>query len=132
MSISKHQYLEMLARTQPKHRQGASEDAVPAGTEAKLQNEIVEYCGQQWPRWVVVRSRMDRATTTAKGICDLIIFAPKQQCLLVEAKTKTGKLSEDQLCWAAEMRQLGWTVNVCRSMTDFYDVVAKAKGIVLP
>ena len=43
-----------------------------------------------------VRSRMDRATTTRKGVPDFIIILPGERAWLVEVKTEVGTLSQDQ------------------------------------
>lgn len=111
------------ARQAPKHRQPVSEDAVPAGQEASLQNQIMAWCDAQWPRWKYLCPRFDRKSTLQVGAHDITVFGPFPKCLLVECKTATGKLTAPQQSWAAEMRMLGWTVHVVRSMTEFLELV---------
>jgi len=94
-----------------------TEDAVE--DESKLHRKIIEWCDSQWPRWKYVHARMDRKSTIGNGVADFVIFGPHPLCIVVECKKKDGKLSQDQQCWAAEMKMLGWQVEVVRSLGDF-------------
>ena len=113
-------------RQAPKHRSAVPEDAVLK--EVPLHDDIMAWCSAQWPRWKYIHCRTDRETTIAEGAADFTVFGPFPLCLLVECKTKTGKLSPKQLAWAAEMELLGWTVSVVRSKQEFLNAVEAAKS----
>lgn len=116
--ISHAQYLEMLQRTDRKGlRLPAKPDAV--ARELPLHDEIMAHCNKQWPRWKFIRARSDQRSTIAEGANDFTIFMPSGRLLLVEVKSKTGKLSPVQRDWAHEMKLLGHTVYECRSMSEF-------------
>jgi VRR-NUC domain len=87
--------------------------------EDKLHRDIMEWCDGQWPRWKYIHHRMDKKSGIAVGAQDLTIFGPHPLCILVECKSKDGKLSDDQRNWAHEMLRLRWTVHIVRSMADF-------------
>jgi hypothetical protein len=79
--------------------------------------------------WLVIHSRMDRKTTTDCGVCDFIIFTDITVevndwfkvyiTLLIEAKSKQGKLSPSQLAFAAHAKKMGHTIQVVRSFEEF-------------
>jgi hypothetical protein len=66
---------------------------------------------------------MDRGTTIQLGVCDFILFIPHGRLLLIECKTRTGKLTTDQMSWIAEMKNLGHTINVVRGWEEFESLV---------
>jgi hypothetical protein len=88
--------------------------------ESKLHAQIIEWCGQQWPRWQFRHERMDKATRGHTGDEDFVVFGPFPLCFLVEGKAKGKKPSKAQLERAAWMRCLGWDVPVVRSMEEFH------------
>lgn len=85
--------------------------------ESDLHDYIMQECRQRC--WLAVHSRMDRATTTALGVPDFIIFADGGRVFLIEAKTRTGKMKPEQLAFQAHARKLGFTVHVIRSKEEF-------------
>ena len=91
----------------------------PVDSEAKLHSQIMEWCDSQWPRWKYLHCRMDRKSTVAPGVHDLTVFGPHPLVLLIECKKKDGKLSEEQLCWIAEMKMIHWNVHVVYSFEEF-------------
>lgn len=86
--------------------------------ETALHCEIITYCNAQWPRWKYVHARTDQRSTIAIGCQDFTIFAP-HGIFLIECKRVGGKLSLEQLSWAAEMRQLGYAVHVIETFAEF-------------
>ncbi len=87
-------------------------------SESTLQRHISTYCRMQG--WVAVRSRMDCPTTIQRGVCDFIIFADRGRVFLLECKSKTGRLTEDQKRFAEDMARLGHKVHLVR---DFYEAL---------
>lgn len=97
---------------------------VPVDRERKLHEDIMDWCDSQWPRWKYIHSRMDAKSTIQLGCQDFTIFGPHPICILVECKKKDGKIDPDQRNWIAEMKAIGWTVHVIRSMEEFKHIVA--------
>jgi hypothetical protein len=95
----------------------------PCDRESKLRERILEYCDAQRPRWMVEWARSDKRSTLPPGCQDLAIWGPHPLCLLIELKTKTGKLDKDQMIWKNRMNLLGWEVHVVRSWEDFVNAV---------
>lgn len=87
-----------------------------------LHEEIMEHCDSQWPRWKYIHSRTDLKSTVAVGSQDFTVFLPNGRVLCVEAKAKNGKLSNEQLGWAHEMRLLGHTVHVVYNLEQFVEL----------
>lgn len=107
------------ARTAPPTRQPAPQDAEPL--EADLHDKIDAECRRRG--WVTVHSRMDRATTTAVGLCDFIIFADGGVVINIECKSRSGKLSLPQLSFIAAMKRCGHEVHTVRSFSEFMRIV---------
>ena len=102
---------------------GRTTNAAPVDREAKLHQDIMDWCDSQWPRWKFIHSRMDMKSTIGKGVNDFTVFGQFPLCILVECKKKDGKLDDDQRNWAHELKLLGWTVHVVRSIEEFKDII---------
>lgn len=112
----------------------AKENQIPVKTptegcecESDLHDQILAECRKRG--WLAIHSRMDKRTTTAIGVCDFIIlrdavyhsksgdYLPK--ILLIECKTRLGKLSPAQQAFQAHAKKLGHNVQVVRSLQEF-------------
>lgn len=98
----------------------------PVEIESELHDDILRYCANKL--WYVVHSRMDKETTTQKGVPDFIIFGRRDgegmpTVWLIEAKSKSGKLKPEQAATKAYLDRNGFTVRVVRSMPEFMAVV---------
>lgn len=89
----------------------------PAVKESRLHSQIVEYCEQQ--NWPVFRGSMAHRTYRTLGEPDLTILMPGGRALLVECKSKTGKLSMDQRALAILAKKNEHTIYVVRSLEEF-------------
>ena len=98
----------------------ASELAAPVERESNLHDQIEAECRRRG--YLVVHSRMDRATTTGLGVADFLIFATGR-VFLVECKAKSGKLSTPQLAFAMLAERNGFKVEVVRSYQAFLAIV---------
>lgn len=88
--------------------------------EAKLHAEIIKVCiAQNWP---FVHSRMDRKTTTKKGVPDFGIIT-ELGTVWIECKGPETKTSPAQRIFIAMAKKLGTHVKICRSMADFWEAV---------
>lgn len=90
-----------------------------------LHSQIQKFCDEQWPRWKVIAARTDCKSTLPVGCHDLTVFASDRRIFLVELKSKTGKLSQDQRDWAHELGRLGWGIVTVRSIEEFWQLVNK-------
>ena len=100
--------------------------------EADLHDAIQAECRRRG--WLAIHGRMDRASSVTVGAPGFIIFresckdciaeGTSEPCragrvLLVECKTRTGKLSAEQVALHGWLRKLGHTVHVVRSFAEF-------------
>ncbi len=120
MSWTKFDLLAYESRNAPKHRRG--EPLVGCEDESELHEQIINYCNSQWPKWKVIRARMDKKSTLAKGVHDMTIFHPKG-VLCIECKTRVSKPSDDQRDWIFEMKRIGHTVHIVRDFDSFLSIV---------
>ena len=115
------EYQQFLLRTQKKSPETPVLDGVDR--ERDLHDDIIDYCNNQWPRWLYIHARMDKRSTIAVGANDFTIFASGGRTFCIECKRKNEKLDPDQLIWQKEMEMLGHRVFVCRNMDEFREVV---------
>jgi predicted RecB family nuclease len=88
--------------------------------ESELHRAIIDECQRRG--WIVFHGSMAHRTYRTPGEPDFIILADGGATLLVEAKTRKGKLSTDQLGIQAWARKLDHTIHVIRSMEEFLKV----------
>jgi len=75
---------------------------------------------------VVIHSRMDRRSTTAKGIPDFCFALPGTAYgipIAVEVKTATGQLTREQKITMELMEKNGWETHVVRSFDEFLKIL---------
>lgn len=124
MPISKFQYEEMLLRLD-KNRAREQQPVPPdcAEKEVKeLHTPILEWLNNQLPRVAYIHARTDTQSTIAIGAPDFTIFY-HGAVLLIECKTRTGKLSIEQMAWRLKAEGHGFTVHVIRSMKEFHQLI---------
>ena len=110
-------------------RRKASNSAIPKlevesksiEREKYLHDSIIVECRRMG--WAFVHSRMDRATTQAKGVPDFIIALPEGRTLWIECKSKIGKQSSEQQAFAYHIESLGHEYYEVRDFGDFLGVV---------
>lgn len=89
--------------------------------EAELHRQILDECKRRG--WIAFHGSMAHRTFRTPGEPDLLLLLPKGRFLMVELKTKTGKLSPDQQAIHAWAAQLDHTVHILRSMEEFLKLV---------
>jgi len=121
--ISNSDYLAMLAKLDKNslREPPAADDAV--SEEIPLHYEIIKWCRAQYPQVPYIHARTDKRSGIAKGACDFTIFW-KGKALCLELKSRTGKLSPDQVVWKLLMERQGFPVVCVRSLTEFLALVA--------
>ena len=85
--------------------------------EADLHREIISECKRRG--WIAFHGSMAHQTFRTEGEFDFTILADGGRVLLVECKTKTGKLSEEQTAIHHWARKLGHKPHVVRSINEF-------------
>ena len=73
--------------------------------------------------WISFHSRMDKPSTATIGQPDFVILSDGGRVILVECKTKTGKLRPEQAALHAWAAKLGYEVHVIRSLEDFISIL---------
>lgn len=104
--------------------------AAPAGPaverERDLHDDIEAECRARG-LWYI-HSRMDRPTTTGKGVPDFVVFGPGW-VLCVEAKAGKGKQTIEQRDVEVHLRKLGHRYALVRSLDEFRKaVLSESKG----
>lgn len=123
MGISPFQFQQMLSTLERNKRQGRTADKEAPDLESTLADEIRRHCNAQWPRWKIITARTDKRSTIELGAHDMTIFLPGPRTLCLELKSKTGKRTEAQLAWAAELKLCGHTVHCIRTFQEFLDLL---------
>lgn len=117
MRMSRAEYNALQARTL-RHQVTSS---AGVDSESKLHAEILEECNRR--NWIVFHGSMAHRTYRTPGEPDFVILADGGATILVEAKTRKGKLSTEQLGVQAWAKKLEHTVHVVRSMADFQTIL---------
>lgn len=98
-------------------------DSTNAVTEEDvLHNDIISYCKDR--HWLYFHSSMAERTTRRPGEFDFSIYANHGRHFVIECKTKTSKLSENQrdiYHWAKTLGHKNF--HIIRSMEEFRKVV---------
>lgn len=125
--ITPEQYEQMQVRLTGK---GPTKPMVtlepPVEDENKLHNEIIEFCDAN--AWPYLHGAMSMRTHRTEGEPDFTILAPEGRSIMVECKTKTGKLTPTQRQFAAFARRNGHPVYLVRNMEQFRIVVSRIPG----
>jgi hypothetical protein len=121
MSISNAEYIAMLARRPllAGNKEVASDSK--STSEKELHQLILDECRVRG--WIAFHGSMAHATHRTIGEPDFIILCPFGRAMMVEVKTKTGKLRPEQLAIAAWSERLGHEYYVVRSMRGFMNAV---------
>ncbi len=121
--ISTTDFHRMQARTM-RHQIVSGGDGVT--DESKLHAEILDECNRRG--WLVFHGSMAHRTYRTPGEPDFIVLADGGATILVEAKTRTGKLSTDQLGIMAWAKKLDHTIHVVRSLEQFKQLLEHGRG----
>jgi hypothetical protein len=89
--------------------------------ESKLHDDILVECRRRG--WIAFHGSMAHATFRTAGEPDFVILTDGGRLLMVECKTKAGKLSPDQLAIHAWAQKLGHQVHTVRSMEQFLSII---------
>jgi hypothetical protein len=119
MNLTLAQYLAHEARM----KAGKNE---PAGAgcddESKLHDAIIDECKRRG--WIYLHGSMAHRAMRTPGEPDFTILADGGQVVFCECKSKTGKLSSEQLGLKLWAKKNGHTIHTIRSFREFLEVVA--------
>lgn len=90
--------------------------------EKELHGAILDECHRRG--WICLHGSMAHRTRRTLGEPDMVILADGGALILVEAKTRAGKLTADQLAMQHWAKKLGHTIHVVRSLDGFRRVCA--------
>ena len=85
--------------------------------EGSLHEEIFDECRRRG--WIALHGSMAERTCRTLGEPDFVILAEGGRVLLVECKSRSGKLSPAQAALKHQAERLGHTVQVVRSLVEF-------------
>jgi len=97
-------------------------DAV--AVESDLHDQISAYCKSKG--WIAFHGSMAHKAMRTLGEPDFTILADNGRVFLIECKTKTGKLSPEQLGLQLMAERLGHTIHVVRSFAEFLNITSPA------
>ena len=101
---------------------GSTAGATPAsGSPLSYESDLHDYILDFWHArgWLDIHSRMDRKTTTAKGVSDFILVCPAFVAF-VECKRKGKEPTKEQLAFLAHVKKMGWPNAVVYSQEEFH------------
>lgn len=103
-------------------------EAVPAGSERDLHEEVERLCLEQG--WLFVHSRMDRAATIAVGWPDFTVFMPGGNVCFLELKAGKNLPTAAQASTLAQLRGMGFVAITAWSMAEVRLALRAAGGVV--
>lgn len=122
MNVSVAQYVQMLERLDRNKARGPHElVATPVEEESDLHEDIFSACRRRG--WIALHGSMAERTHRTKGEPDFVILANDGRVILVEAKSRKGKLSPAQNAMRVHAETLGHTIHVVHSLEEFLNVL---------
>lgn len=103
-----------------RHFAAIDPDRNAVARESELHDSIYEECRRRG--WLPFHGAMYTRTHRGAGEPDFIILRDGGRLLLVECKSKTGKLSPEQCAVVTWAEHLGHKVHVVRSLAEFMEV----------
>lgn len=102
-------------------RNVAVEVEAPRKAKPQRESELHRLITQDIRRrgWLCCHGAMHAATKRTPGEPDFHVLAPKGRHFMVECKTTTGKLSDDQVWFSNKASDLGHSVWVIRSFSEW-------------
>ena len=125
--ITEFQYQQMLARMNRGRREAPPTAILPEDSVSKevadLHMPIIDWCRKQNPAVPYIHARTDQQSTISIGAPDFVLFY-RGRVILIECKTRTGKLKPAQLAWKLLANMQLHEFHVIRSMSEFHKLLA--------
>ena len=93
----------------------------PTVPEKEIHRLILLECNRRG--FLALHGSMAHRTHRTAGEPDLTILMPGGRVLFVEAKTRSGRISEEQEAFARRAELLGHTVHIVRSFEEFIQLI---------
>ena len=93
----------------------------PEPKESQIHAAVVKECKARG--WIVFHGAMNHRSMRTIGEPDLTVMADNGRVFFVELKTRTGKLSPEQLGLTMLAERLGHKIHVVRSLVEFREIV---------
>ena len=123
MRLTLAEFLEMEARVNAgRKRPEKRGESTATESESTLHEQILAACDARL--WGYVHSRMDRKTTTRKGVCDFVILADGGRVFFVECKKPKGKFTPEQFQFSAVAARNGHQVHRIETIAEFIKLVS--------
>jgi len=116
------EYMSALARL-AKQTKPIPASYVCVEKERDLHDAIMAECRHRG--WITIHARMDRPSTLEVGSPDFIILGSRGRVFIIEAKSKTGKLTKAQQILRAWAHKLGHEIVEVRSKEQFMHIIGK-------
>jgi hypothetical protein len=121
--------LAFALRVKPKDKPLRGEAQHGASREIKdLHEPILRWARSQIPFVPVFYTRPDKASGAFPGTPDFAILY-KRQCILIECKTRIGKIRPEQTAWGIAAAGQGFQVHIVRSLSEFSSLIERADQI---
>ena len=118
--IPDHILTKMKPEDRPKGKIGMTTEEATAKAEVQKERElhrmISDYIGMRGVQWII-HQPMNKRSQLAPGTPDFL-FCYRGQAVAIEAKTATGKLSDEQKEATNKMYMDGWFCRVAHSIGD--------------
>lgn len=108
---------ERVARTKRKAPENACLD------EGELHSEIMSHC--KMVGWICFHGTWGKLSRRTPGEPDFTILANMGRVFFIECKSKSGKLSTEQLGMKMWAEKLGHKIHIVYSLEDFVNVITK-------
>lgn len=110
-----------MAKKHASKASGMVDEMQGVAKESELHAAIVKECADR--RWVALHGSMAHSTHRTLGEWDFVVLADRGRKFLIECKSKTGKLSPEQVALHHMADGLGHSTHVIRSMAEFRMIV---------
>lgn len=121
MRFTEAEYQAYVAKQSKEYQEKCRAHCEKVERESTLHNQILAECDRRL--WGYIHSRMDRRTTTRKGVCDFVILADGGRTFLIEAKMPGKKFSPEQLKFEAVARRNGHCVHRVETFDEFLKII---------
>lgn len=129
MPISEDQLYEMLARLEKNSGRAVIEKTGAVENEIdEVHEPILAWARSFIPFVPVIYHRPDKKSGLRRGVNDLTVLY-KKHTLLIEGKSKKGKIRPEQLVWALACENQGFKVHVITSPEEFFKLIAEIDAL---
>jgi hypothetical protein len=119
--MTNSEYQTLLLRLSAHETSQPAVASPAAQRERDLHAAILDDCARRG--WLAFHGSTAHRTYRTVGEPDFVILRDDGRTLLIECKSRVGKLTSEQLATQAWAAKLGHTVHVVRSMGEFLEVV---------